>query len=193
MLYLYLIALWGFFGASHSLLAAGWWKDWAQRKTGPYFRYYRLLYSFTALFLLISIIIYELQLPVTWLWRTPLVIQIMAGFTALAGIIIMAYCIRKYFSYLSGIDVFFPQKKVFTGLEKGGLHRYVRHPLYFGTLLTLWSFFLLFPDLNYLISCFMITLYTCIGATWEEKKLRKEFGEEYADYQRKVPMLIPFL
>jgi methanethiol S-methyltransferase len=191
--YLYLAGLWALFGLTHSLLAAGWWKDWVQRRTGPYSRYYRLLYSLFALLLLAFIIAYELQLPVKWLWRTPLIAVIAGIVLALSGLIIMGICIWKYFSYLSGIDVFFPKKKVFTGLEKGGLHRYVRHPLYFGTLLTVWSFFLLFPDQGYLITCSMITLYTCIGVVWEERKLRKEFGDEYRAYQQEVPMLIPFL
>lgn len=190
--YLYLIILWVFFGLTHSLLAAEWWKRWVARKTGVYFRYYRLIYSFIALFLLITIVIYELHLPVTWLWRTPLALQIVASIMALGGLIIMGICIRRYFFYLSGIDVLFPQKQATMGLATGGLNRYVRHPLYFGTLLALWSFFLLFPDLHYLITCSMITLYTWIGTLWEEKKLRKEFGEEYAAYQKKVPMLVPF-
>lgn len=190
--YLYLAGLWIFFGLTHSLLAASWWKRWVEHRLGAYFKYYRLLYSFFALLLLMAIVIYELQLPATWLWRVPLVIQIAGIILALAGLTIMGICMRRYFFYLSGIDVLFPQKQATMGLATGGLNRYVRHPLYFGTLLALWSFFLLFPDLHYLITCSMITLYTWIGTLWEEKKLRQEFGEEYVGYQKKVPMLIPF-
>jgi protein-S-isoprenylcysteine O-methyltransferase Ste14 len=190
--YWYLIALWVFFGLTHSLLAAEWWKRWVASQSGVYFRYYRLVYSFIALFLLIAIILYELHLPVTWLWRTPLAFQIIAGIAALAGLLIMGICIRRYFFYLSGIDVLFPPRQATMGLATGGLNRYVRHPLYFGTLLTLWSFFVLFPAVHYLITCCMITLYTWIGTICEEKKLRKEFGDAYADYQRRVPMLFPW-
>lgn len=190
--YLYLAGLWILFGLTHSLLAAEWWKRRVARYSGPYFRYYRLLYSFFALLLLIAIVIYELQLPTTWLWRMPRVWQVAAAIPALGGLVIMGICIRRYFFYLSGIDVLFPQKTVGMGLEQGGLHRYVRHPLYFGTLLAVWSFFLLFPELGYLVTCCMITLYTCIGALWEEKKLQKTFGDAYRAYQKKVPMLIPY-
>lgn len=191
--HLYLAALWVFFGLTHSLLAAEWWKRWVERKAGIYFQYYRLLYSFIALFLLVAIIIYELHLPITWLWQTPLILQIAGAVLALTGLIIMGICIRRYFFYLSGIDVLFPQKQSTMGLATGGLNQYVRHPLYFGTLLALWSFFLLFPDLSYLITCCMITVYTWIGTLWEEKKLKAVFGEEYAAYQKRVPMLIPNL
>jgi protein-S-isoprenylcysteine O-methyltransferase Ste14 len=190
--YLLLILLWVLFGLSHSLLAAEWWKGWVASVTGVYFRYYRLIYSFIALFLLVVIVVYELQLPANWLWRTSSVLLIVFGVPALAGLLIMGICIRRYFFYLSGIDVLFPAKQASMGLATGGLNRYVRHPLYFGTLLAMWSFFVLLPAMHYLVTCCMVTVYTWLGAVLEEKKLRKEFGEEYTDYQRRVPMLIPF-
>jgi protein-S-isoprenylcysteine O-methyltransferase Ste14 len=76
-------------------------------------------------------------------------------------------------------------------LEQGGLHRYVRHPLYFGTLLFIWSLFFIYPYLNNLLACIVITGYTVFGAMLEEKKLVAEFGEKYVDYKKQVPMLIP--
>jgi protein-S-isoprenylcysteine O-methyltransferase Ste14 len=190
--YVYLAVLWVFFGLTHSVLAAAWWKNWVARHTGIYFQYYRLLYSLISFFQLIIIIIYELHVPAMWLWHMPITLQLAAGIAALAGILIMGLCIRRYFYYLSGIDVLLPPKPMELGLSTRGLNQYVRHPLYSGTLLALWSFFLVFPELGYLITCSMITLYTCIGVLWEEQKLRKEFGAAYVAYQQKVPMLIPF-
>ena len=37
------------------------------------------------------------------------------------------------------------------------------------------------------------TIYVFIGIRIEEGKLIKEYGQDYVDYQQKVPMLIPFL
>lgn len=190
--YLYLIGFWALFGLSHSLLAADWWKARVARFSGVYFRYYRLVYSFIALLLLVFIVVYELRLPVYWLWQSPGLLMIAASIPAFAGLLIMGICIRRYFFYLSGIDVLFPARQASMGLATGGLHRYVRHPLYFGTLLTLWSFFVLFPADHYLVTCCMVTLYTWLGAVLEERKLRREFGEAYAAYQRRVPMMLPF-
>jgi len=65
-------------------------------------------------------------------------------------------------------------------LELGGLHRYIRHPLYLGTLLVVWSLFLFFPSLSNVLACFMITAYTLAGIRLEERKLLQEFGEDYA-------------
>ena len=193
MPYLYLIVLWLFFGLVHSLLATDWWKQWVQRKTGVYFRYYRLLYSFIAFFLLAMIIVYHWQVPAVRLWQPILLLQLTGILLLLAGVFIMGLSIRKYFFDLSGIAVFFPQKTVNTSLETTGMHRYVRHPLYFGTLLAAWASLLVFPLMSYLVSCVMMTIYTCVGVIFEERKLRETFGKEYKIYQQRVPMLIPFL
>ena len=38
-----------------------------------------------------------------------------------------------------------------------------------------------------------LTLYIVVGAVFEERKLVREFGDVYVEYQRRVPMLVPFL
>jgi protein-S-isoprenylcysteine O-methyltransferase Ste14 len=76
-------------------------------------------------------------------------------------------------------------------LELGGWHRYVRHPLYFGTLLFVWSLFFIFPTWGNLIACVIITAYTLAGTVLEERKLVMQFGKDYVDYKRRVPMIIP--
>ena len=97
---------------------------------------------------------------------------------------------KKYFFSLSGISVFYKQQAPVV-LELGGLNRYVRHPLYFGTLLFIWALFFIFPYLNNLLACCVITFYTVLGARLEEKKLVMQFGEQYISYKQRVPMLIP--
>jgi protein-S-isoprenylcysteine O-methyltransferase Ste14 len=71
----------------------------------------------------------------------------------------------------------------------GGLYRYVRHPLYTFSLLILW----LSPamSLNTFIVYLALTVYILIGIIFEERKLVREFGEEYVGYRSVTPMLIP--
>ena len=105
----------------------------------------------------------------------------------------MAICIRKYFFNLSGVDVFF--KKKISGsltLEVNGLHRLTRHPLYLGTLLFAWGFFLAWPYPQHLIANVVMTIYVMIAIGWEEKKLVQEYGNAYKEYAEKVPRLIPW-
>ena len=71
-----------------------------------------------------------------------------------------------------------------------GPYLWVRHPLYFFTLLLIWSC----PDvgLDRLLFNILWTIWIFLGARLEEKDLASAFGEPYRRYQRKVPMLIPW-
>lgn len=72
-----------------------------------------------------------------------------------------------------------------------GVYSIVRHPQYLGGILSHIGFsFLLLGMCSLLVTPLVIALIYSIS--WkEETELTKEFGQEYADYKRKVPMLIP--
>jgi protein-S-isoprenylcysteine O-methyltransferase Ste14 len=74
-------------------------------------------------------------------------------------------------------------------LITGGLYRYVRHPLYTFSLSILW----LSPNMsvNSFVVYAALTLYILVGIVFEERKLIREFGQEYEAYRSVTPMLIP--
>ncbi len=76
-------------------------------------------------------------------------------------------------------------------LITSGIYAHVRHPLYTFGLLMIW----LSPVVswNSLIVYVSFTLYILIGIFFEERKLLREFGQAYADYKSRTPMLIPSL
>jgi len=157
---------------------------------GKYFRYYRLAYTLFASTTLILILLFQYS------FYSPILIKAVSLkffaviFLMLPGFIVMAISIKKYFMLLSGISsVFTPKPQA--ELKVDGIHQYVRHPLYFGTILFVWGLWFVFPMLNNLIAVLILTLYVFVGIIFEEKKLIKEFGENYKLYISNVPMLIP--
>lgn len=72
-----------------------------------------------------------------------------------------------------------------------GVYSIVRHPQYLGGILSHIGFsFLLSGLYSLLVTPLVIALIYTIS--WkEENELTKEFGQEYAAYKKKVPMLIP--
>ena len=185
-----LVALWLLFGVLHSVLAAEWFKRLVQRRLGGGYKYYNFAYSVFAMLTLIGILIFQFNMESRLLYVAPRWVNLLLCLPVLVGVIIMAVVIKKYFFSLSGISVFYKHQPP-VALELGGLNRYVRHPLYFGTLLFVWGVFFVFPFLNNLLACIVITVYTLLGARLEEKKLVKQFGEQYLLYKKQVPMLIP--
>jgi len=70
-------------------------------------------------------------------------------------------------------------------------YKWVRHPLYFGGIVGIWATPVM--TMTHFIFAVMLTSYFVFGAFLEERDLRKEFGELYANYMKKTPMMIPFL
>ena len=71
-----------------------------------------------------------------------------------------------------------------------GPYRWVRHPLYSFVLLLIWSC----PDLSVdrIMFNVLMTGWIVVGTYLEERDLVDEFGDDYQEYQRRVPMLVPF-
>ena len=74
-------------------------------------------------------------------------------------------------------------------LVTSGLYTYVRHPFYSFFLLFLWLTPVMTTSL--LIVYLGLTLYIHIGIFFEERKLMREFGQQYAEYRAVTPMLFP--
>ena len=76
-------------------------------------------------------------------------------------------------------------------LKKEGILAHIRHPLYLGLILMFTGYFFFSPTLTNLVAWACTMLYLPFGIASEEKKLVREFGEAYTNYQKEVPMLIP--
>jgi protein-S-isoprenylcysteine O-methyltransferase Ste14 len=185
-----LFAGWTAYVLLHSAMASVAFKLWIEKITGRYYRYYRLFYSVFAAVTLILLLVYQFSNKSVMLYEPDTLMYFFSGLFAIAGGAVMIACIIKYFMNLSGVEVLL-KKKQQPVLEQKGLHTYVRHPLYAGTLLFIWALLLSFPLLSNLIACVVITVYTLIGIKIEEEKLVIEFGEAYRHYASSTPMLIP--
>ena len=71
------------------------------------------------------------------------------------------------------------------------LYKIVRHPLYIGWLMIFWAA----PTMTaaHLLFALATTAYILIAIQFEERDLLSAFGNTYADYRARTPMLIPRL
>ncbi|OSM06941.1 putative S-isoprenylcysteine methyltransferase-like protein [Magnetofaba australis IT-1] len=74
-------------------------------------------------------------------------------------------------------------------LHLGGLHRYVRHPIYTAGLMILWARPM---DAATLWTNLFATAYLLAGSRFEERRLIDLYGAAYAEYRRHAPGLIPW-
>lgn len=188
--YLILIVIWVFYCVLHSLLAATKVKVFFAKNAPVFSRYYRLMYTLFSTVTLGSVFLYHYSIKSTVLIHSGILKYFSFFLLIIPGSVVMAISILKYFKLLSGIrSIFYSVAPAELKVE--GIHKYVRHPLYLGTLLFIWGYFFISPSANNLIAVVIISLYISIGIKFEERKLKREFGIKYLDYIKNVPGLIP--
>ncbi|WP_162944742.1 methyltransferase family protein [Flavisolibacter nicotianae] len=185
-----LAILWILYGVLHSVMANLGFKSAVRKRTGKYYRYYRLFYTVFAAVSLVALVVYQLGIPGKYLFQPTFTTRIIGGVLLLAGLVLMAVCIKKYFANLSGLKSLY-QETPSSELMITGIHRYMRHPLYTGTFLAIWGLWVIVPASTLLIADVVITVYTLLAIQLEEEKLVAEFGDQYRVYQQTVPGLIP--
>ncbi|TVR76387.1 MAG: isoprenylcysteine carboxylmethyltransferase family protein [Chitinophagaceae bacterium] len=191
--YTILILIWTGFGFMHSLLANNSVKHFFKKLSGYYFGYYRLAYNLFNLFFIAGALFFQFSIVENRLFElTNSLLGISILFTT-TGLIIMFLSIYKLdLAEMSGTKKY-KMEKSGNQLVTEGLYKYIRHPLYFGTILLFPAFIIFAGTLSMIIMVICFISYLLIAIPIEEKKLEIEFGLDYTNYKKNVKKLIPFI
>ena len=182
------------FAIQHSVMARPKFKKWwttivnpaAERST------YVLLTS-----LILFLIFWQWRPMTSIVWEVEnetiaLIIQVVFWFGWLV-VLLSTFMINHF--HLFGLDqVFnFLRNRAPTGLKfkESFFYKLVRHPIMTGFIIAFWAT----PTMTtgHLLFAAVTTAYIVVAVKYfEEKDLVNEIGEAYVDYQKRVPMLIPF-
>ena len=183
------LLLWG---GIHSLLASLTFKSLLADTVGKSaMRGYRLFYNAFSFLTFLPILYLARTLPDAPLYSVPAPISyVMLVGQGLGLILLIVGVLQTDTLSFVGLSQLFAEEKP-SALVTRGLYRLVRHPLYTAGLMILW----LSPTVS--VNSFTLylgaTIYILVGAYFEERKLLREFGQAYAEYKSKTPMLIPGL
>lgn len=181
--YVFLILWTAFFYVSHSLLADKKMKDYF-----PKYFPYRIFYNLISILLFYRAYRVYTSIDDSLWYSVNLPIQIIAYALIVFGATIGFFSFMKY-DFLEFTGFRFKAKQ--TKLHTGGLNTYSRHPMYLGLVIIIIGTLLLNPSIKFLLVSLLTFVYLYIGIRLEETKLTDEFGNEYEEYQQKVPMLFP--
>lgn len=188
------LALLGIFAVQHSVMARPAFKAWwtkiiptvAERST-------YVLFSSLALILLF----YFWQPMGGVIWQVDnqvgqIILYSLFGFGWL--LVLVATFLINHFDLFGVRQVYLHfTGKEYTALKftTPGLYKLVRHPLYLGWFFAFWAT----PTMTmaHLIFAVATTIYIFMAIRWEETDLISSLGEDYANYRKMVPMVIPFL
>jgi protein-S-isoprenylcysteine O-methyltransferase Ste14 len=100
--------------------------------------------------------------------------------------------IAGYFSQRAH-KIVFQQERDDLIVIKTDVFAMIRHPMYFGSILVYLSFVILSFSLIALILFVTIVIFYYYLCRYEEQILIEKLGDQYRNYMKNVPMLIPFI
>ena len=180
--YLFLVLGWVIYFALHSALASPAFK----RRYG--FRGYRIAYTIFSVAGLLVMLFYNGSITAAPFFISQGPPRYLSLVLTTFGVMIIQSSFRQY-SFRGFVGL----KDEPAQLSREGVLKYVRHPIYAGTILVVVGFFLFIPNPPTLISCLCMLLYIPIGIILEERKLIAMYGNDYLEYMRNVPALFPKL
>ncbi len=194
--HLLLAGIWILWCVLHSVMITPRLTDFLHHRVGRHMAYYRFVYVVISIATLAPVLWYQWRIETVtwWQWHWPWTLAQYMGLLASGLIFLLAarrYDQRFFFGLRQIADHREDRNTEFSGFEASGILRRMRHPYYSAGILLL-VFWGDFTAANLILKIVGIG-YFIIGAFLEERKLVREFGEEYRHYQKAVPMFIPRL
>jgi protein-S-isoprenylcysteine O-methyltransferase Ste14 len=185
----YMLALaWAIYFFVHSFLATNAVKNWALHAFPKGFKYYRIAYNAIALSSIFPLVSWSISAENNQLVDN-LYLGMLGGVIFVNGLMLLILAFRTF----DGMEFLGFKTEGEPKLVQTGLYGYVRHPLYFATIVVILGLFLLIPTQKMLLTLGIAYTYILIGYRLEERKLVAIFGAEYHAYQSRIKALIPYI
>jgi methanethiol S-methyltransferase len=188
---------WAAFAVFHSLTVSKRYENLAQRVLGKraYGAYHRLLFTAYSSVAFLLLVLYLRTVPDHPLYRLEGGVRILFHAAQACGVALLFWTpwdlaefvgVRQWKRHRTGnLPEAGRNDRLFTGKGYG----LVRHPIYLGT-----SAILAFHPVqtrNSFLSVVLVVLYFYVGTFLEERRMVDTFGEEYRNYQKRVPRFLP--
>jgi protein-S-isoprenylcysteine O-methyltransferase Ste14 len=188
------LALLMVFAVQHSVMARPAFKRWWTRFV-PHQAERSTYVLFTCFALILIFWLWQPMGGVIWDIQHPVGRGLMWGLFAFGwGLVLVSTFLINHFDLFGLRQIWlYLRGKPYTPLHfvTPGPYRLVRHPLYVGWFFAFWAT----PTMTiaHLVFALMTTAYMLVAIQFEERDLIAHHGRTYADYRRRVPMLVPRL
>jgi len=168
--------------------------EYLKRSLGPKFRYYRLFFNVVSALTLVPVVLFahsvRTQPIFSWDGYLRIVQVLLLGTSGLLFFLGARHYDARQFLGIKQIRKGTSNKAITDSgkLDTSGVLGMVRHPWYSASMLLIWAGQM---DVSTIIVNIILTAYLIIGTFLEERKLVREYGEEYRAYQKRVSMFIP--
>lgn len=194
MKYVLLCTLWVLWCFLHSFFTTTGVSTWFKVRLGGKSAYYRIVYN------LLSIVTVLPLLSWQWTIASPIVIELSPFLMIFkyAALVLSAVVVGgSFFTFdvweFAGIKQIQKRQQKSQGklvISRHGFYGVVRHPMYLGGFVFLIALMMHAPLAQFL-GYGILAVYMVVGTIHEDRRLARELGEAYQEYQKEVPMFFP--
>lgn len=170
--------------------------EYLKRSLGSRYRYYRLFYNVVSALTLVPVVLFAYSVrtqPIfSWDGYLRIVRLLLLGIGGLLFFLGARHYDARQLLGIKQIQEGTSNKAITDSgeLDTSGVLGVIRHPWYSGGMLLIWAGQL---DVSAILVNSILTAYLIMGTFLEERKLVREFGDEYRTYRKRVSLFIPFL
>ena len=194
MKYFLLCTLWILWCFLHSYLVATRTTSRFRKQLGEKFAFYRIFYNLFSLITVLPLLYWQGTIP------GPIIIPL-SPFLVICKYILLASGVIVIAGSFASFDIraFLGTRQTVSGdqqkekapvIKKHGFYGIVRHPMYLGGIIYL-AASLTDAPLPQFLGYLILAVYMIIGTVREDRRLARELGNVYRNYQKEVPMILP--
>jgi len=182
------------FGVQHSVMARAAFKERWTRIIHPAMERSTFVLA-TGIVLLPLVALWQPLPAMVWSWSPPIARETLTCIGLLGWVYLFLATFAIDHFELFGLQQSWRgchgQRPVPVPFRERWMYRIDRHPIMTGLLVGLWAT----PEmtLGHLLFATGLSAYVVIGVQFEERALRRQLGEVYESYRRRVPALVPTL
>lgn len=196
MQYILLSFLWILWCFLHSFLTSTGVKEWIKKRLGERAAFYRIFYNLFSLLTVLPLLYWQgtIHGPVV-ISLSPFLMIFRYAAMILSALVVagsfFTFDILEFagFRQIQGRN---QRTKKEVVISQHGFYGVVRHPMYLGGFI-----FLIALMLNVTLAQFLgygiLAVYMVVGTILEDRRLARELGNLYSQYQKEVPMFFPKL
>lgn len=194
MNYLLLITLWIVWCFLHSFFTTTKTTTWFKERLENKFAFYRVFYNLFSTATVLPLLYWQSTVPGTVIIRLSTFLLIFKYLALILSVVLMtgaffSFDVREFFGIRQIISRA-QKEQTIPKISKHGFFGIVRHPMYLGGCIFFLALMIGAPLAQFPGYC-VLAVYMIIGTIREDRRLARELGGVYKNYQNEVPMFLP--